>query len=68
MEELNYVPNDLARKNGYRIIFCNSEEETEKEREYIDMCIPISVDGVVIAVFGDQSKQNLKRQRSSNFD
>jgi LacI family transcriptional regulator len=52
---------DMARKNGYRLILCNSDDDLAKEQEYIDMCLSIRVDGVIIAASGDQSKANLQK-------
>jgi LacI family transcriptional regulator len=51
---------DTARKNNYQVILCNSDENVEKERAYIEMCVRIRVDGIVIAPAGDPSKKNLK--------
>ena len=50
---------DLARKSGYRVILCNSDEDDDKEREYMEMCLSIRLDGAVIAPAGDQSARNL---------
>ena len=51
---------DMARKNNYQVILCNSDENVDKEREYIEMCLRIRVDGIAIAAAGDASKKNLQ--------
>lgn len=50
---------DYAHRSGYRVILCNSDEDFSKEYEYIDMCLRIRVDGVIIAASGDQSVKHL---------
>jgi LacI family transcriptional regulator len=98
MEELNYVPNDMARslvlresqvlfllitdianpffttlargaedaanKQGYRVLFGNSDENLEKEQEYIDTILKSRVDGVLLAPAGDRSLPQLETLRS----
>lgn len=83
IEELNYVPNILARslrskrthtlalvitdvtnpfwttvargvedkavENGFSVILCNTDEDPEKEKSYIEVLLKKRVDGVVIA-------------------
>lgn len=51
---------DMARQNGYRVMLCNSDEDPIKEREYVEMCMSMRVDGVIIAPSGDNSKANLE--------
>ena len=101
MEEMNYVPNqlarslvkqksmtlalivpditnpffttvargteDMARKSGYRVIFCNSDDDFLKEQEYTEMCLLLRVDGIIIAPSGDRSKANLERLKKFNI-
>lgn len=98
MEELNYVPNDMARslvlretqvlfllitditnpffttlargaedaanKLGYRLLFGNSDESLDKEREYVDTILKSRVDGVLLAPAGDRSLPQLEILRS----
>lgn len=98
MEELNYVPNEMARslvlretqvlfllvtditnpffttlargaedaanKLGYRVLFGNSDESLEKEREYIDTILKSRVDGVLVAPAGDGSLPHLESLRA----
>jgi LacI family transcriptional regulator len=51
---------DTARKNDFRVVLCNSDEDPAKELEYIRMCVSIRVDGVIIAAAGDGSRKNLE--------
>jgi LacI family transcriptional regulator len=41
---------DVARSEGFRLVLCNSDEDLEKERSYIDVVIAERMAGVVIAV------------------
>jgi LacI family transcriptional regulator len=41
---------DVARAEGFRLVLCNSDEDMEKERAYIDVVIAERMSGVVIAV------------------
>ncbi|MFC5403996.1 LacI family DNA-binding transcriptional regulator [Cohnella soli] len=100
MEELNYVPNhvarslvlqqskllfllitditnpfyttiargaeDAAKKHGYRLLFGNSDENVDKEKDYIDAILATRADGVLIAPTGDLSLSNLERLRLHN--
>lgn len=50
---------DVARKNGYRVLIANTDENTRKEADYIEMCLSLAVDGVLIAPVGDSSFDNL---------
>lgn len=51
---------DVAKKLGYRVFFANSDENLNKEKQYIQMCIEFHADGVLIAPVGDDSKENLE--------
>lgn len=97
MEELNYVPNQMARslvlqqsnllfllitditnpfyttlsrgaedaakKHGYRLLFGNSDENVQKERDYLDTILTTRVDGVLVAPAGDPSLPHLETLR-----
>lgn len=98
MEELNYVPNEMARslvlretqvlfllitditnpffttlargaedaanRMGYRVLFGNSDENLDKEREYMDTILKSRVDGVLLAPAGDRSLPQLQALRA----
>jgi len=97
MDELNYVPNhmarslvlqqsnvlfllitditnpfyttlargaeDAAKKYGYRLLFGNSDESVEKEKDYIDTILATRADGVLVAPAGDLSLPHLETLR-----
>lgn len=51
---------DKARQLGYRLLLSNSDENLEKESEYVTMLISTGVDGVLFAPAGDGSKKHLR--------
>ncbi|MCK9221462.1 MAG: LacI family transcriptional regulator [Limnochordia bacterium] len=40
---------DTAHQKGFTVILCNSDEDSEKERTYIDVLMAKRVDGLIIA-------------------
>ncbi len=58
---------DVARKNGYRVFIANTDESLRKESEYIDMCLSLHADGVLIVPVGDLSKDNLDVLQRANI-
>ncbi|NOU67995.1 LacI family DNA-binding transcriptional regulator [Paenibacillus sp. LMG 31461] len=52
---------DAAKKAGYRLLFANSDEDYEKEKDYVDMILSTRVDGVLFAPAGDHSHDNLQQ-------
>ncbi|WP_307719404.1 LacI family DNA-binding transcriptional regulator [Paenibacillus xylaniclasticus] len=94
MEELNYVPNamarglvlqktnilsllvtditnpfyttvargaeDAARAHSYKLLLGNSDENIDKEKEYIDTILSTRVDGVLLTPASDHSIRNLE--------
>ncbi|KAB7707228.1 LacI family DNA-binding transcriptional regulator [Bacillus aerolatus] len=52
---------DKANQMGYQLILCNTDEDYEKESDYINALISKRVDGVIIAPTGDPSIKNLKK-------
>lgn len=54
---------DAASKNGYRLLFGNSDENPEKESEYIQTILSTRVDGALIAPAGDPSLPHLEKLR-----
>src|SRR5699024_3637859 len=51
---------DKAKQMGYRLLLCNSDENIDKESDYINMLISTGVDGVLITPSEDKSKKNLR--------
>jgi LacI family transcriptional regulator/LacI family repressor for deo operon, udp, cdd, tsx, nupC, and nupG len=39
---------DIAQKNGYLVILCNSQEDTDRERQYIEVLCAEGVAGVIL--------------------
>lgn len=58
---------DVARKNGYRVFIANTDENLRKETEYIEMCVSLNADGVLIAPVGDMSAENLNLLQRANI-
>lgn len=52
---------DKAMEMGYQILLSNTDEDFEKESNYIDMVLSTRVDGVLITPTGDESSKELKR-------
>jgi LacI family transcriptional regulator len=50
----------IAWRNGYRLILCNTRSEVDREREYLEELIAFQVDGVMLAPVGDKSRSNLQ--------
>jgi LacI family transcriptional regulator len=49
----------VARRAGYRLLLCNSENDLELEREYVEEMISHRVEGLLVAPVGDKSRANL---------
>jgi len=45
---------DVARAQNHRLVLCNSDEDLEREADYIDVAIAERMAGVVIAVASDK--------------
>jgi LacI family transcriptional regulator len=56
---------DTAGKLNYNVIFCNSDNNQEKEKKYVELLISKLVDGVIF-VSGGKSEQNLKILEMNN--
>ena len=41
---------DIARENGYNVILCNSDENLQKETEYLKVVYEKKVDGLIISI------------------
>lgn len=52
---------DAASRNGYRLLFGNSDENLDKENEYVQTILSTRVDGVLFAPAGDPSLPHLEK-------
>ncbi|WP_339234260.1 LacI family DNA-binding transcriptional regulator [Paenibacillus sp. FSL R5-0517] len=52
---------DAAHLRGYRLLFGNSDEDYNKEKDYVDAILSTRVDGVLFAPAGDRSLPHLKQ-------
>lgn len=52
---------DAAHLRGYRLLFGNSDEDYNKEKDYVDAILSTRVDGVLYAPAGDRSLPHLKQ-------
>lgn len=57
---------DAAKKQGFRLLFGNSDESLEKESEYIQTILAARVDGALVAPAGDPSLPHLEMLRKHN--
>jgi LacI family transcriptional regulator len=51
---------DVAQRNGYTVIFGNSDESVEKERQYLHALLGRRIDGLLIAAAGSASRPMLE--------
>lgn len=58
---------DAAKRAGYKLLFGNSDENLQKEREYVEMIRTTRVDGVLFAPAGDRSTEHLEALRRLNI-
>ena len=60
---------DVAQRNGYTVIFGNSDESVEKERQYLHALLGRRIDGLLIAPAGNGSRPMLELlvQRGTPF-
>lgn len=56
---------DLAKKKGYTLILCNSDNDLEKEDTYIDMLQEKMVDGIIFTASSNRSEVSLALNKSS---
>ncbi|QUH00209.1 LacI family DNA-binding transcriptional regulator [Saccharopolyspora erythraea] len=52
---------DVAHSAGYSVVLCNSDDEPEKEREYIDVALQERVAGVLLSPAGAGDSADLLR-------
>jgi LacI family transcriptional regulator len=50
----------IARQAGYRVILCNTENDLEQERSYVEAMIAHRVEGILIAAASDQSHDTMR--------
>ncbi|WP_208592118.1 LacI family DNA-binding transcriptional regulator [Gracilibacillus suaedae] len=58
---------DAAVETGYRVLMSNTDEDFEKEINYIDMMLSARVDGVLIAPTSDKTLDQIKRLSDHNI-
>ncbi|WP_458122771.1 LacI family DNA-binding transcriptional regulator [Paenibacillus sp. Z3-2] len=58
---------DAAHLRGYRLLFGNSDEDYDKEKDYVDAILSTRVDGVLFAPAGDRSLTHLKQLQERNI-
>jgi LacI family transcriptional regulator len=59
---------DIAHRNGFNIILCNSDYDPEKELQYLNILMGKRVDGMLITPVGNTSKlQALLKQNNVPF-
>lgn len=52
--EIARAVEETVNKEGYSVIFCNSDWKCDKETEYVDLLISKKVDGIILAPTGEQ--------------
>jgi LacI family transcriptional regulator len=52
---------DVARRAGYRLLFCDTRADLDVEREVIEELIAHRVEGILIAPVSDRSRDHLRR-------
>lgn len=63
--EISREIEDRGFEQGYSVILCNTDDERNKEKIYIDVLITKQVDGIVFISAGEMS-DNLKKTIASN--
>ncbi|MEC0107452.1 LacI family DNA-binding transcriptional regulator [Paenibacillus taichungensis] len=58
---------DAANLRGYRLLFSNSDEDYDKEKNYVETILSTRVDGVLFAPAGDRSLNHLKQLQERNI-
>src|SRR5436305_7551997 len=57
---------NVAWHNGYRAILCNTENDLNREKAYLEDMIAQRVEGLLIAPTSDQSKRQLSLMEQHN--
>lgn len=55
---------DVAHSAGYSVVLCNSDDEPDKEREYIDVALQERVAGVLLSPAGAGDSADLLDRKS----
>ena len=58
--EIGRAIEDEAFQNGYKVIFCNSDEKPEKEAAYINMLTCMNADGIIISTSGNNPDEQMR--------
>lgn len=58
---------DAAKRYGYKVMFSNSDEDLDKESDYLEAILSTKVDGVLFAPSGDRSLEHLQMLRKHNI-
>lgn len=56
---------DVAQTAGYSVVLCNSDENSDKERRYLDVAIQEQVAGVLLSPSGATTDLELLRRRGT---
>ena len=57
---------DTAIKNGFNIILCNTDEDTQKEKMYIELLLRKRVDGIILSSADCNKKNSIEQVISRN--
>jgi LacI family transcriptional regulator len=57
--ELSRAVEDVANKLGYNVILCNSDNNSNKEKKYVELLISKLIDGVIL-IPGEESEASAK--------
>ena len=55
--ELSRAVEDVANKLGYNVILCNSDNNSDKEKKYVELLISKLIDGIIL-IPGEDSKES----------
>lgn len=58
--EIGRAIEDEAFQNGYKVIFCNSNDNPEKEVAYINMLTSMNADGIIISTIGNNPDEEMR--------
>jgi LacI family transcriptional regulator len=56
---------DVANKAGYTVIFCNTDEDKEKEKKYVEILMQNQVDGIIL-VPSDSDSESVETLQQNN--